>query len=248
MSAPTTPAAPTELQIYRVPLPDDTRQLVMCLRQLSPPEHEQAGRQRSERAYRRYVMTKARLREIIGRYLDMAPRAVPIVYDSRGKPSLDPRTGDGVRFSCAHAGDLALVALSTVELGVDIEPLRQLDDPLDLARACCTGDELATLGQLDPAAQSAALLRCFTRKSATLKALGADMAAGMRHFEIALDRERQQLGVPDLRQLEQPTALEVLRQRTAVMTLLQIQPAPGYTAAAAICAEQIALRWQNWAS
>lgn len=236
---------PVELQLYRVPLHADARAIASAVRQLSPEERERAARFRTEPDHRRYVLTRARLREVVGRYLDMAPRAVTIVQDARGKPALEARMQDGVHFNCTHAGELALVALAGAPVGIDIEHLRPLNDALELADAQFAASERAALRRAPAAERSALFLRCWTHKEAVLKATGAGIAEGMQHFDVALDRPRQQLCLPDLQRIDRPLDVGTMPNRTALLTLLQLTPAPGYVAAVAVAAADVTLRWKT---
>ncbi len=237
--------APVEVQLYRVSLRDDARAIATALRQLSHEEHARAGRFRTAPDHRRYVLTRARLREIVGRYLDLSPRAVPIVIDAQGKPGVDAAARDGVHFNCSHAGDLGVIALASAPVGIDVEQLRPLDDVLDLADAQFAEDERATIRRARSDARTALFLQCWTSKEAVLKATGAGIANGMAHFSVALDRERQHLGLPDLARLDRPTTLEARAAHVALLTLARIAPEPGYVGAVAVAALEINLRWKT---
>src|SRR6185295_15890681 len=91
-----------------------------------------------------------------------------------GKPELAHEGGPAaLRFNLSHGGDLALIALARGrELGVDIEPLRALSDEARLARRVLSPREADAFAALPPDERAAALLRCWTRKEALLKANG----------------------------------------------------------------------------
>ena len=118
---------------------------------LSEDERDRAARLRFERDRRRFVVARARLRELLGRRLGMRPEAVAIVYGAQGKPAL--ARGE-LRFNLAHSGELALYAFSRAcEVGVDLEEIRALPE----ARP--------------------GFLRRWTRREALAKGLGSGLAA-----------------------------------------------------------------------
>ena len=243
MSIPPAPA-PIELQLYRVDLQADTRAFASGLRQLSPEEHARAARCRTEAEHRRHVLLHARLREIVGRYLDVSPRSVRFELDAAGRRVLDPRMQDGVHFDIGQAGELGVVALAGAPVGVDLEPLRAVDDALAQADALFSAAECLALRRADAASLPTQFLRCLTHKRAALKACGRELAE-MGRFAVALDRPRQQLGLPDLRRLDQPSSVECLQARTDLLTLLHLAPAPDCLGAVAVTAADVTLRWKT---
>jgi 4'-phosphopantetheinyl transferase len=237
--------APIEVQLHRVSLRDDPRAIATGLRQLSHEEHARAERFRTAQDHRRYVLTRARLREIVGRHLDLSPEAVPIVHDAQGKPGVDAAMHDGVHFNCSHSGELGVIALAGAPVGIDIEQLRPLGDVLELADAQFSIDERAVIRRARSDERTALFLHCWTSKEAVLKATGVGIANGMEHFSVALDRERQHLCLPDLARLDRPTTLETRAAHAALLTLARIAPEPGYVGAVAVAAVEISLCWKT---
>jgi len=60
------------------------------------------------------------LRSVLGRYLGEDPAAVEIARPAGGKPRLAKRR-ERLCFNLSHSGGLALVGVSTVEIGVDVQ-------------------------------------------------------------------------------------------------------------------------------
>jgi 4'-phosphopantetheinyl transferase len=239
-----TAPAPIELQLYRVDLQADTRAFASGLRQLSPDEHAQASRCRTEAEHRRFVLIHARLREIVGRYLDVSPRSVRFELDATGRRVLDPRMQDGVHFDASHAGELGVVALAGAPVGIDLETVRNVDDALAQADARFSAAECSALRRETAASLPAQYLRCLTHKRAALRACGRGLAE-MAQFTVALDRPRQQLGLPDLRRLDQPSSIECVQARTSLLTLLHLSPASDCIGAVAVTAADVTLRWKT---
>ncbi|MEZ5076294.1 MAG: 4'-phosphopantetheinyl transferase superfamily protein [Solirubrobacterales bacterium] len=60
------------------------------------------------------------LRAVLGRYLEGEPEAIAIEPAPSGKPRLAERP-ERLRFNLSHSGDLVLVGIAAVEIGVDVE-------------------------------------------------------------------------------------------------------------------------------
>ena len=151
---------------------------------LSPDERERAGRFLAERDRRRYAVARASLRRLLGGYLDQPPAALRFSYGPRGKPSLP---GAGPRFNVTHSGGLALLAFTSAhELGVDVEPLRTIEDAEAIARRFFSPGEAAELRGLAEPERSLAFLRGWTRKEAFIKATGDGLSRPLDEFEVPL--------------------------------------------------------------
>ena len=182
------PALVIELWRFRLdPRPDEVDRLD---RLLDGEERRRAASFVRAADRRRFVMAHGRLRQILGRYVGEPPAAVRLVADARGKPSLGKGPGT-LEFNLAHAGELALVGVSAAtSLGVDLEPVRQLDDLAGLARRVLGAAELALLQRLPAAKRSRAFLTFWTRKEAVLKACGLGLAVEPATLSVGLRRRR----------------------------------------------------------
>ncbi len=143
----------------------------------------------------RYAAAHAGLRRILGRRLRCPPARVLLAREPGGKLRLRPGPGRPLHFSLAHAGDHALVAMSAEHpVGVDLEllpPPSQASLDLD---AHLSPAERQTLATLPPAAQDLAVLRCWVRKEALLKASGHGLALPPSALTVSCDGEARLLG------------------------------------------------------
>jgi len=177
-----------EVQVWSVCLDqmsDEAERLVGCL---ASDELARAARFCFERDRRRFVVSRATLREILGRYLDIDPARVMFSYSPQGKPMLAAGCGDGtLRFNLSHSGEYALVAVARCgEIGVDIECVRRLLDVEAIADRCFSPRERAMLHALPADDQLEGFFNCWTRKEAFLKALGDGLARPLDSFEVSL--------------------------------------------------------------
>ncbi|MGQ5639971.1 MULTISPECIES: 4'-phosphopantetheinyl transferase family protein [unclassified Streptomyces] len=125
-----------------------------------------------------YVIAHAALRGVLSLLLGVPADALPLVREpcagcggSHGRPAL--RTS-GVHFSLSHSGDLVMVALAPIPVGVDVEGLATTQAVLDAQSALhpVEGRELALLPAHE---RAAAFTRTWVRKEAYLKGLGTGL-------------------------------------------------------------------------
>lgn len=94
-----------------------------------------------------YCSSHTAMREILGAYLNCAPRQVSLSLSSGGKPRLNmlPTT---LYFNLSHTADTALFAVrGNHEIGIDIETIRDMPHIERIARRTFQKNEIAKLEQ-----------------------------------------------------------------------------------------------------
>ena len=226
-------ATPDAVHLWRVNLEvaDEVRSALLPL--LSPQEVRRAGRFLRPLERRRYVVAHAALRQVLGRHLQMEPARVPLAAGPRGKPGL--AGGGGLRFNLAHAGGLALIAVTCGrEVGVDVEAVRPGRALAALVEQYFSPLEQAEWLSLPAERRTAAFYAGWTQKEAYLKATGEGLWGRTRTFSVRL------AGAPGLVASDWGSA-EVRRWR-----FLQFRPAPGYIAAVAAEDGDWQASWWQW--
>ncbi|HEX4033593.1 MAG TPA: 4'-phosphopantetheinyl transferase superfamily protein [Solirubrobacteraceae bacterium] len=137
---------------------------------LSLAERERFG-VRAGLVARRFARAHAGLRRIVAEYQGVAPRAVEMVAPY-GRA---PRTAVGdLELSLSHSDGVALVAVASTPVGVDLEAVAVADgagDDLEsMAELTLSPRELARFRATATEAQARFWLRSWTRKEAWLKA------------------------------------------------------------------------------
>jgi len=152
-------------------------------RVLSADEQSRAARFRSGELRRRFVGSRMVLRTILGRCLGIAPDRVVFETDARGKPRL--RHGSGLCFNLSHSADLMLLAVSGgVDLGVDLERIRPMNDALGIAQRFFTPREAVWLAEQERDDLDRTFFQLWTRKEAVLKATGRGISHGLDAMEM----------------------------------------------------------------
>jgi 4'-phosphopantetheinyl transferase len=203
---------------------------------LSSDERQRAERFRFQRDRRRFIVARALLRILIGRYLQKEPAQVQFNYGPNGKPSLAGDDNAALRFNLSHSEGLALYAVTRGrEIGVDVEYIGKNLDIGTLAERFFSPREIAALKSLPDHEKHRAFFACWTRKEAYLKARGDGLSVALDSFSVLLN--------PD----EPPVLLSVEGdpEETSRWSLLELDPGPSYVAALAVEGHNWRLRsWQ----
>lgn len=138
---------------------------------LSVDEAERAARFRFEAGRRSFVAARSAARMLAGSRLGIAPDAVVFGYGPKGKPEVE-----GVALNVSHSGDLALIALGSGRIGVDVEELRSGVEMRALARRFFTRAENDALDRLSGDALVRGFFGLWTQKEALVKAVGEGLS------------------------------------------------------------------------
>lgn len=128
-----------------------------------------------------YVTAHALVRLAVAEFLaDRAPREVRLGRNRAGRPEV--LGAPWLSVSLSHTGGAVLAACSVAgPVGVDIERVRPLRRPADLAARILDPADLARWRTRPRAERETALLRRWTCKEAVLKAAGCGLAGGVSH-------------------------------------------------------------------
>lgn len=130
---------------------------------------------------RAFIAAHLLLRQLLGRRLGCAPGEIaygrqrcPVCGGPRGRPVLDPPQ-PALHFSLSRSGDMVLVALAAVAVGVDIQRVSDRETQKEVTPLLHPAEELEIAGA--PAEeQTRTFTRIWTRKEAYLKGVGTGLA------------------------------------------------------------------------
>lgn len=226
---PPTPRPPARVTIWRVPLRLSGRRLTRLLPLLDHGERERAGRFRFERDRARYIASHAAVRIVLGEWVGMPPAGLRFHPGQHGKPALD----GGPHFNLTHAEDLALLAVASAPVGVDVERISDFAGLEEVARHCFTATESRVMAAGE-AARTELFFRCWTRKEAYLKAVGGGLGIPLRTVEVDLGER------PTLRSIEGDA------EAAAEWSLRHLTPLPGYVGALAVRSRSCEVRTRTF--
>jgi 4'-phosphopantetheinyl transferase len=176
---------PREIQVWGIWLSASDAAIALYRSTLSLDERDRAERFSFDNLKRSYVLSRGGLRILLAHYLGCSPNEIELSYGPKGKPALRPATR--IRFNTSHSGQMAIHAFTyDCELGVDVEQLRELDDPEAIAARFFSSAEVSELLSLRPDDRGLAFLRCWTRKEAYVKSIGDGLAIPLNHFQVTL--------------------------------------------------------------
>jgi 4'-phosphopantetheinyl transferase len=175
-----------EVVVTRLDLvPQDVRALASWL---SEGELQRAKRFAFDRDRRRFIVARARLRQLLSARLGMPPGSVEFSYGACGKPELSRQfAGANLRFNLSHSGEIAVYGFTIGrEIGIDVEAVRELHHAEDLAARFYSRRENDAFRALDARDRARGFFNCWTRKEAFIKALGDGLSHALDRFDVSL--------------------------------------------------------------
>ena len=159
---------------------------------LAEDEQDKANKFRFEEHRRRSIVTRARLRQILANYLNIAAEEILFDYSDRGKPSLSAHFNqDNLKFNVSHSQNLALYAFTYQDkVGIDLEYLRSCSDAAQIARRFFAPQEYDLISSLEKNRQREVFLHIWTIKEAYLKATGEGLSGSLDAVEVSFQGEQ----------------------------------------------------------
>jgi 4'-phosphopantetheinyl transferase len=154
---------------------------------LAPDEQTRADKLVHQRHRNRFVAMRSALRSILGRYLQISPGSIAFRYGDKGKPGLGREQNRlDLRFNVSHSGSIGILAVAIGrEIGVDVETRQEIIDYMAIAQRFFSRREYQDLGKVPEELRQRAFLRCWARKEAFVKALGAGLSCSLQSFSVS---------------------------------------------------------------
>jgi 4'-phosphopantetheinyl transferase len=157
---------------------------------LSEDEKERSFR-RVHEVRRRAVVSRGRLRVLLGHLIGIAPEKVQLITGHFGKPYLSEVHQSGIQFNVAHSMDEAMVAISYHSaVGVDLEKSKRTHDQRWarlMAPTIFSENELSERSASSDTIVSADILDAWVAKEAVLKAAGTGIGDKLRKCQLPAD-------------------------------------------------------------
>ena len=183
---------PRELRLWAgAPKATTSELLNVCRAVLSPTEVARADQFRSEADARAFLAAHAALRLILAGALGCRASDLRFGVGTNGKPALAGIVGrtatPALQFNLSHTRTRALVGLSEIPVGVDVQPVEDIPDMMDTARVAFAPETVAVLR----AAQGEERVRLFYRfwalGEAFIKATGLGISQGLDSFTFSAE-------------------------------------------------------------
>jgi 4'-phosphopantetheinyl transferase len=172
------------VDVWRVRLDPGDREAQMRA-VLSPDERERLVRLDRTGVGRRWLVSRAALREILATELGTDAAQVALKLGEHGRPGLDPDAhASELDFNLSHSGELALIAVAEgLRIGIDVEKPRGRD-PLRVAGRYFSPAEVDAIRAAGDRPDE--FLRYWTAKEALAKGLGLGLQAPRGDLELAV--------------------------------------------------------------
>lgn len=173
-----------EVHIWRITLAEHSAQIAQYEAVLKPEEQARAYHYHFAKDQQRYMITRAVLRLLLGKYLQRDPQKIEFILNAHGKPHINDNE---LYFNVSHSGDYAMIAISKQAVGVDLEKIVDRDS-FEIAERFFLAEEVVWLRQLK--AQTDFYLPAFyylwAAKEAYCKLLGESIFNLIREISVSL--------------------------------------------------------------
>jgi 4'-phosphopantetheinyl transferase len=158
---------------------------------LSQDERDQHVRFVFQRDRHRYLVTRALVRTVLSRYLNIAPAELKFAANEYGRPEIVNQHKD-LSFNIAHTDRLVILGVvSRRALGVDTERFHSRDAPLEVVDRFFAPVEIAALNALPREAQSRRFFEYWTLKESYIKARAMGLSLPLDKFSFEFRGEQK---------------------------------------------------------
>jgi 4'-phosphopantetheinyl transferase len=224
---------PNSIHLWGVTLKQASPYLEDLRETLTPDERAKAGRILLPRNRDGFVAVRGALRNILSRYHPQHPSDLEFSYGAYGKPELKPSPGaPSLFFNSSHSGEWGLIAVTRAHrVGIDIEFIKPCKDYPAIAENFFSPSEIQLLGALPEELQLHSFLKCWTRKEALSKALGAGFCMDWTSFDVSPSP---------------PERVEITGNGVSKWSVYSFIVAPGYMGALAFEGVNPSLKFWEW--
>jgi 4'-phosphopantetheinyl transferase len=175
---------PGQVDVWSIDLARSAAEVIALYELLDAAERGRASKFRAERDRRRFIVAHGTLRMVLGEYLGVEPHRLKFDVRPGGKPTLAGDGNGALHFNLSHSEDLALCAVASDEVGVDVERLRPHDDMQRVAEHFFSEIESRALRNMPGIDRTHFFFRTWVRKEAYLKACGDGLARDTTGFTV----------------------------------------------------------------
>lgn len=213
------PLAPGHVHVWYIRLGESWATVEALERVLSRDEQQRAARFVRREIGHRFIVARARMRQLLAAYLERDAAGLEFAYSGLGKPRL---CGGELEFNLSHSNELALLAVCRGgTIGVDVEHVRPHTNFKALAKRFFAPEEVDSIEQLSEPVQLPAFFCCWTRKEAILKAVGKGLTYPLNEVVVSV--------LPD----DRPHIIRSTDPQAAALRLFPLSPGTQYVAALA---------------
>jgi 4'-phosphopantetheinyl transferase len=200
--------------VFRIRISEVSKYSSYLYSLLQYSEIERAKRYHKEEDRIRFLIARASLRILLGKFISKNPSEINFKLGENKKPILTQKSA--ICFNTSHSGDLILIAISRSEVGIDIEKANKKFPFRDILTHSFNQQEQDFI--IDSTASCYSFFQTWTRKEALVKATAQGIDANFSNMP-SLDGRHE-------------VAIEI-NGSTAEWTVSSFEAAPEYIAAIA---------------
>ncbi|WP_295717015.1 4'-phosphopantetheinyl transferase superfamily protein [Mucilaginibacter sp.] len=163
-----------EVDLWRVNISANQSNIANLLSLLQPDEIVRANRYLQEKDRTRFIVSRAALRQILGKYTNQSAVDLKFSIGTNKKPYI---SGTDIRYNVSHSADWVLIAIANTNVGVDTEKINPLFDFTSILEDNFSKAEIDFIGQ---SPQNFFLL--WTRKEALTKATSQGLDENLKYM------------------------------------------------------------------
>jgi len=156
------------ISLFRIRISSHLPSLPRLQTLLQQDEHTRASRYHQQKDHDRFIISRAWLRIIAGKFTSLPASEILFVKGENKKPFIANSGKQSVFYNVAHSGDWILVSIGESETGVDIEYVNDQFDYKEILEHSFSAEEIAFIRSSENSLGSFYTL--WTRKESLLKA------------------------------------------------------------------------------
>jgi 4'-phosphopantetheinyl transferase len=172
-----------EVHVWQVDLVAWDKETESLLELLDAEERERAARFKFPTPRNQFVISRALLRQALGRYRRIEARDIHFRGTANGKPELAESCD--LRFNLSHTAGATVFAFARHrQVGVDVERIRPNTDAPELAERFFSRPEVQWLRSQPAGQHIPSFFTCWTAKEAYIKAQGEGLSLPLSSFGV----------------------------------------------------------------
>lgn len=151
--------------VWRIKIADHLSTIGQLKKLLLPDEIIRAGRYYQEKDRQRFIVSRAALRIILGKYLIQKPEDIRFEIGPNKKPFVKI-AGQAINYNTSHSDEWVTIAVSKTKVGIDTEKIDRSFAYQEILADNFSADEIRFINQTESIEKFVLL---WTRKEATTK-------------------------------------------------------------------------------
>jgi len=165
------------IDVWRIAVSANAQQLSYFNALLQPDELNRADRYHQEKDRQRFVISRAILRILLGKYLGQEPAGIQLITGKNKKPFVQNAGAIDLHYNTSHSGDWILIAVGNSDIGVDVE---KIDNTFSYEDVLHLGFGASEINLIKTSASPREYFYLhWTRKEALTKASGKGLDDGL---------------------------------------------------------------------